>query len=114
MVKTVLQAELPSGYQFSPAQPQIMSAVDEDKTAESADDLIFLNVNASQEIIAPVDLELIKAEILGQPLPKAENYLNNQESLQGYQFTWSNDFYPTLFGSIPANTDKVNLSVAAN
>ncbi|MDO5561537.1 MAG: hypothetical protein Q4G02_02065 [bacterium] len=108
LAQAALAKELSVGYELVGEQPDVLSAIDEEKTAADGSK-IYLDVNLSQTTAATLGLDTIRNEILGKKLLQAENYLKGLESVKSYTFTWSNALYPKIYKKIPKKADKVEV-----
>lgn len=106
LAQATIAKELPSGYTLVGSEPDVLSAVDETKTAKDGE-RIHLTVSLSQKIAAALDLTEIKNQILGQSLLKAENYLRNLTGVKSFTLNWSNNLYAKIFQKVPSDSGKV-------
>ena len=108
LAQAALSKDLSVGYQLVGDQPDVLSAINTEKTAADGSK-IYLSVNLSQATAAILDLTAIKNEILGKKLTQAENYLKGLEAIKSYTFTWSNTLYPKIYKKIPKAAAKVEV-----
>lgn len=108
LAQAILSKELPADYEFAPTTPDVLSAINDTKTAQAASK-IYLSVDLSQETRTKIDQEAIKNAVLGQNITKVENYLKNMSALKAYSLDWSNDFFGKLHRQAPNKSGKVSL-----
>lgn len=119
----VLQKDLPEGYQLVEGDPGFTSYVIKDST-ESANlkeneeeqemtNLIYLKANISQNAQANLDFEIIKSQITGLSLLKAEEIIKTNKDVKFYQI----EFKPLLakfLGKIPKNKEKISIELKSD
>lgn len=108
LAQAILNKELPAGYEFAANSPDVLSTVNDTKTAQ-ATAKIYLNVDLSQATQAQLDQETIKKNILGQNLTKVNNYLQSISALKTYSLGWNNDFFGKFHRQAPKKSGKVSL-----
>lgn len=102
----ILSSEVPSGYQITTEDPQILST-----PAENLDnkDQVALSANISSKAVPTLDENTIKQDIAGKPVEEALSSLQGRTGVKSASFVFFPSWAQGLIKNIPKKLERITI-----
>jgi hypothetical protein len=108
LATSVLSSDVPSGFELTNQEPQILSSPNSPVSTASAKTTLQTSLSAIAQ--PKVDLEAWKKELAGKSQTVAENILKSKTEIKSYQFALLPRLYAAIFHKVPKDLKKIELS----
>lgn len=102
----ILKSEVPSGYEMTTEDPQILSA-----PAENIDnkDQVALSANISSTALPKLDEEVLKQDIAGKPVEEALSSLRSKSGVKSVSFVFYPSWASSFIKNVPNKLERITI-----
>lgn len=109
----LLSSKVPSGFELSSEDPQILSTPleSDEPTSTGVEGVIQLEANISAEVVPMLDLVQLKNDVAGKPNPQALSALENNPAIKSLEYVVAPNAFRQFYTSFPRSSQKIQIEI---